>query len=117
MTSNTTMIDTSGWVSTSLSTVSLANPSLTTVADGGIISSSAPGAMIVKGDMEVGHDIKMGGRSLTQTLDAIEQRLNILQPNPELETEWLELRELGQRYRQLEAELLEKQKMWATLKR
>lgn len=62
-------------------------------------------------------DIVIKGRSLMETLATIEQRLNILQPNPELEAEWLELKELGQRYRQLEAELLEKQKMWATLKR
>ena len=111
MTSNTTMTDTSDWLSSSLSTVALSNPSSTTVADGSGVISSKPGTMIVKGDIEV------GGRSLMRTLDAIEQRLNILQPNPALEAEWLELRELGQRYRQLEAELLEKQEMWTTLKR
>jgi hypothetical protein len=60
-------------------------------------------------------DIKIQGRSLLATLDSIQQRLNILEPNPGLEAEWHELRKLGERYRQLESELLEKQKMWKTL--
>jgi hypothetical protein len=46
----------------------------------------------------------------------LEQRLNILRPNTELEAEWDQLRELGDQYRQLETELMEKQKMWNKLK-
>jgi hypothetical protein len=34
-----------------------------------------------------------------------------------LESEWNELRELGEQYRKLEADLLAKQKMWATLQK
>jgi hypothetical protein len=49
-------------------------------------------------------------------IDALEQRLNILVPNPELEAEWDELRELGERYRELERQCKEKGDMWAKLK-
>jgi hypothetical protein len=61
-------------------------------------------------------DIKVNGRSLMDAIDALEQRLNILVPNPELETEWDELRELGDRYRELEKKCKEKGDMWAKLK-
>jgi hypothetical protein len=61
-------------------------------------------------------DIKVNGRSLMSAIDALEQRLNILVPNPELEAEWDELRELGERYRELERQCKEKGDMWAKLK-
>jgi hypothetical protein len=61
-------------------------------------------------------DIKVNGRSLMDAIDALEQRLNILVPNPELETEWDELRELGERYRELEKKCKEKGDMWKKLK-
>jgi hypothetical protein len=51
-----------------------------------------------------------------KTLQVLERRLNILRPNTELEAEWDQLRALGDQYRELEAELLEKQKMWDRLK-
>ena len=62
-------------------------------------------------------DILLNGRSLTQTLDGIESRLAILRPDPALEKEWTELRELGDRYRQLEAEIKEKMRVWDILKK
>lgn len=62
-------------------------------------------------------DIKLNGESLITRLRVIEDRLNILQPNQKLEAEWDQLRELGEAYRRLEAEILEKQKMWDTLKK
>ncbi len=63
-----------------------------------------------------GADVVLNGKSVRATLEAIEERLAILQPNPELEKEWEELKELGQRYRTLEAEIKEKMKVWNTLK-
>ena len=63
-----------------------------------------------------GADIRINGVSLTDVLKNIEQRLNILRPNTELEAEWNQLRALGNRYRQLEAELKEKSLMWNKLK-
>jgi len=40
-----------------------------------------------------------------------------LHPSPALENEWDQLRELGEQYRKLEAELVEKQRAWEILKR
>jgi len=61
-------------------------------------------------------DIEINGKSLAQTIQSLEERLNILVPNPKLEKEWEELKELGDKYRKLETELKEKSKMWAKLK-
>jgi hypothetical protein len=62
-------------------------------------------------------DLVINGKSLTDTLQALEERLNILNPNPELEKEWKELKALGDKYRKLEKELKEKAKMWDALKK
>ena len=61
-------------------------------------------------------DIEVNGHSLMDSIRALEQRLNIMVPNPELEKEWDELKELGDRYRELEKQLKEKGNMWAKLK-
>ncbi len=61
-------------------------------------------------------DIVVNGRSLMDALDKIEQRMAILVPNTEIESEWDELKQLGDQYRELEAQLKEKTKMWDTLK-
>ena len=61
-------------------------------------------------------DIKINGESLIDMLRNIEQRLNILQPNPDLESEWEELRALGDQYRALEQHILKKQATWDKLK-
>jgi hypothetical protein len=60
-------------------------------------------------------DIDINGVSLTQTLKSIQSRLAILQPNTKLESEWEELKVLGDRYRALEIEIKEKMKMWDVL--
>jgi flagellar motility protein MotE (MotC chaperone) len=46
----------------------------------------------------------------------VEERLNILTPNPELEKEWDDLRKLGERYRKLEKKCKEKAETWNKLK-
>ena len=61
-------------------------------------------------------DIDINGKSLMKTLEALEERLNIMVPNPELEKEWDDLKKLGNRYRKLEAKCKEKAKMWNKLK-
>ena len=61
-------------------------------------------------------DIDINGKSLMKTLEALEERLNMLVPNPELEKEWDDLRRLGNRYRKLEAKCKEKAEMWNKLK-
>ena len=62
-------------------------------------------------------DIKMNGKSMVTWMEKVEERLNILTPNPELEKEWDDLRRLGQRYRALEKKCKEKAQMWAALKK
>ena len=54
-------------------------------------------------------DIEINGVSLWTTMQEIANRLNIMQTNPELETQWAELRELGEQYRKLEQHILDKQ--------
>jgi hypothetical protein len=57
-------------------------------------------------------DLMLDGVSLKELL---EERLNMMVPNPELEKEWNELKKLGDAYRKLEADLKEKAKMWKAL--
>ena len=62
-------------------------------------------------------DIKINGKSMVAWMEQVEERLNILTPNPELEADWDDLRRLGQRYRALEEKCKEKARMWAALKK
>ena len=77
------------------------------------ITSTPSGTLELQGE---GADVKINGVSLTGVLKNIEERLNILRPNKELEANWDQLRELGNQYRRLEAELKEKSLMWNKLK-
>lgn len=61
-------------------------------------------------------DIKVNDWSLVDAVKRIEERLNILTVNDKLETEWDELKALGDQYRELEAKLKEQGEMWAKLK-
>jgi hypothetical protein len=62
-------------------------------------------------------DIVINGQSLNATLTAIQERLGMLVPNPEVEAEWDELRELAERYRELEKLCKEKSTVWNKLKK
>ena len=61
-------------------------------------------------------DIDLDGKSLKTWMEKVEERLNILTPNPELEKEWDELRKLGEKYRKLEKKCKEKAEVWKKLK-
>jgi len=78
-------------------------------------------------DTSYSDTITIGGETLTErklkALDGLQEwqeevnkKLAILQPNSELEKEWSELRELRERYVELEKELIEKNKVWDILK-
>ena len=83
-----------------------------------ILSTSAnPNTLNVKGDAEFEGDVKIKGKSINETLEKIEEKLAILHPNEELEKKWEELRSIRQRYLEVEAEIIEKEKMWAILKK
>jgi len=96
---------------------------LTTTGTGVNIGSSATdynmkveqsGQIDIKGEKA---DIRINGKSMNKWMEQVEQRLNILAPNPELEKEWDDLRRLGERYRKLEKKCQEKAKMWEALKK
>jgi hypothetical protein len=63
-----------------------------------------------------GADIVVNGSSLVDAINSIRDRLNCLQINPELEAEWDQLRDLGDQYRELEQQILEKQATWDRLR-
>ena len=61
-------------------------------------------------------DIEINGISLLKTMQEIQNRLNLLQPNTYLEAEWEELYALGKKYRELEQQIKDKQATWDRLK-
>lgn len=82
------------------------------------IDPSLKGATLsVKGDADFEGEVTIKGKKLTEMFEKIEERLAILHPNPELEDRWDELKELGKRYKELEQEIIEKEKVWAILKK
>ena len=63
-----------------------------------------------------GGDISIGGKSLSEAINKIEERLGILHPNSALEERWEKLKELRQQYVEMEKDLLEKEKLMKILK-
>lgn len=62
-------------------------------------------------------DIKIRGESLSEFMQEVRDRLGILVPNPELESQWEELKLLAQQYRALEADIKERMKTWDGISR
>jgi hypothetical protein len=93
----------------------------TTNTTGGYsIASNTPTTVHIDGDgltMKEGADIKIGGKSLSEAIEKIEERLGILNPNPKLEERWDKLKELRKQYMELEKDLLEKEKIMEILKK
>ena len=81
-------------------------------------SSNLNGSTLeVQGDANFHGDVKIQGKSIVDSLERIEERLAILRPNEELEEKWEKLRGLRKMYMELEAEIKEKEHIWATLKK
>ena len=101
-------------------TIGTTGTSPNTVWTGGSYRISDPAAVITaSGKMALngnGADIDINGKSLKDWMEKVEERLNILTPNPELEKEWDDLRRLGERYRKLEKKCKEKAEVWKKLK-
>lgn len=76
-------------------------------------ANQSGGKIVLDGE---GADIEVNGESLMGMLHRIEDRLNILKPDPSLEKEWEELKALGDQYRALEKHIREKQATWDKLK-
>lgn len=82
------------------------------------VDSNLSGSTLkVMGNAEFDGEVSIKGKNLSEMLDKIEQRLAILHPNEKLEEKWERLKSLGQMYRELEAEIIEKEAMWAILKK
>ena len=118
-------ITNSGTGATGSSTVYTTNPYLNTITGTGVNSRISggndynmkveqSGQIDIKGEKA---DIRINGKSMNKWMEQVEQRLNILSPNPELEKEWDDLRRLGERYRKLEKKCQDKAKMWEALKK
>jgi hypothetical protein len=71
----------------------------------------------IKGDADIDGDLIVKGKSILTSLEKIEERLAIYKSNPELEEKWDELRDLANKYKELEKEIIEKEKMWDILKK
>jgi hypothetical protein len=82
-----------------------------------VSSHQTPSTLKVLGDAEFEGEVKINGKSLDKTLTKIEERLAILHPNEKLEEKWEKLRELRKQYQELEADILEKEKIVEILKR
>jgi len=84
-----------------------------TIADPNLSGAS----LQVKGDANFDGDVTIKGKSINDSLERIEERLAILRPNEELEAKWENLRGLRKAYMELEAEIIEKEKVWGILKK
>jgi len=124
----TVSIASGGTVGATLSTTSGSllwnNPTYTATASpyGNVTSgwttyNNAAQVLKVSGDAEFEGDIKIKGVSMSDRLDAIEERLGILRPNNDLEGKWEKLKKLGEEYRKLEKEILEGESIWDMLKK
>lgn len=90
------------------------------------ISSTSPSITLGNGTLSTkisAEDITIGNVSLCASLqkiqdsiDNIEKRVRILQINPDLESRWDELKELGDRYRELEKDFLNTEAVLKALK-
>jgi hypothetical protein len=80
---------------------------------GTLTASNYNAGLDLRGDA----DILIAGMSLKDFMKQVTLRLNLMVPNPEIEKQWDELRTLGEAYRAVEKECLEKAKVWDILKR
>ena len=79
--------------------------------------TSIPQSLTVNGDGTFNGKLRVNGKDIGELLNKIEERLAILHPNVELEDKWKDLKALGDQYRELEKEIIEKEKMWEILNR
>jgi len=80
-------------------------------------TTSTPNTLQVKGDADFEGEVKIKGINIGDTLAKLEERLAILHPNERLEEKWEKLKELRKQYMELEADILEKEKIMEILKR
>lgn len=94
----------SGGASTSGQVLTVANGTGATWANSNTAKMTAKGELHLEGDNA---DIVVNGVRLSETLKAINERLSILQPNPELHSKYDNLRQAYEHYKTLEKLLTE----------
>ena len=107
-------------INITLPSIYTTSPATVTVTNnsGNVVSVSPwTQSLHVLGDASFEGDIKIKEKSLSDFMEKVEERLNILSLNKKLEAEWEELKTIGDKYRALEKELIEKNEMWNILKR
>lgn len=80
-------------------------------------SANTPSSLEVAGDANFLGDVKIQGKSIVNLIENIENKLAIYCPDPEREEKWDELRELAIKYKELLAEIKEKEQVWKILKK
>jgi hypothetical protein len=115
-------VDANLTIGTTSNTYTLSSPVWNTTSDvytiatgwsnGANVSNGTSGKISLQGKDA---DIEINGESLVAMLKRIEERINLLTVNHELESEWEELRELGNQYRELEQRIKDKLETWNKL--
>jgi hypothetical protein len=85
-------------------------------ANSAATGSASHHTLKVSGDTEIDGNLTVKGRDLMDMLETIESRLAILHPNAQLESEFDELKALGDAYRAAEKKLLEQKRVFEILK-
>lgn len=98
-------------------TGTVTSPYWNSITDTLTLGQIQPLPLKVKGDAEIEGNLTLGGKNIGEMLSKIEERLAILHPNPELEEKWENLRALGKMYKELEQEIIEKEKIYSILKK
>jgi hypothetical protein len=75
------------------------------------------GNVQIQGDANIDGTLKVKGVDIGEMLSKIQDQLAIYQPAPELEEKWEELRELARKYKELVADIKEKEKIWSILQK
>lgn len=76
-------------------------------------TDSAYQTSIINRSQELVEELK----TINDNLSKISEKLAILKFNEELEEKWTKLKKLRKQYMDLEKEILEKEQIWATLKK
>ena len=82
-----------------------------------VASDIKSNAINIQGDAVFKGNITWQDRDMREWFESVESRLGMLQPNPEIESTWDELKRLGDQYRALEKKLKEQQQVFDVLKK
>lgn len=114
-------LSTGTYRTTYTSTGTYASGGYTLPMDNGVVSigvdNTKPTSLKVSGDADISGNLLVQGTNIVLVLENIQERLGLLVPNPAIEAEFDQLRELGDQYRKLEALLMEQKRVWEILKK